>query len=62
MRIAPTVTITEAQARQLQAWARGRSVEVRLAHRAPMILLAAQGMTAQPLAAELRVARRTPPP
>ena len=36
MRIAPTVTITEAQARQLQAWARGRSIEVRLAQRAQM--------------------------
>lgn len=44
MRIAPTVTITEEQARQLQAWARGRSVEVRLAQRAQMILLAAQGI------------------
>ncbi len=36
MRIAPTVTITEAQTRQLQAWARGRSIEVRLAQRAQM--------------------------
>ena len=44
MRIAPAVTITEEQVRQLQAWARGRSVEVRLAQRAQMILLAAQGM------------------
>ena len=60
MRIAPTVTISEAQARQLQAWARGRSVEVRLARRAQMILLAAQGMTDQAIAAELRVGRRTP--
>ena len=60
MRIAPTVTITEAQARQLQAWARGRSVQVRLAQRAQMILLAAQGMTDQAIAAELKVGRRTP--
>lgn len=60
MRIAPAVTITEEQARQLQAWARGRSVEVRLAQRARMILLAAQGMTDQAIAVELKVGRRTP--
>lgn len=60
MRIAPAVTITEEQARQLQAWARGRSVEVRLAQRAQMILMAAQGMTDQAIAAELKVGRRTP--
>ena len=41
MRIAPAITITEEQALQLQAWARGRSVEVLLAQRAQMILLAA---------------------
>ena len=60
MRIAPAVTITEEQARQLQAWARGRSVEVRLAQRAQIILLAAQGMTDQAIAAELKVGRHTP--
>src|SRR3989337_2323134 len=60
MRIALAVTITEEQARQLQGWARGRSVEVRLAQRARMILLAAQGMTDQAIAAELKVGRRTP--
>ena len=60
MRIAPAITLTEEQARQLQAWARGRSVEVRLAQRAQMILLAAQGMTDQAIAAELQVGRRTP--
>jgi transposase len=60
MRIAPAVTITEEQARQLQGWARARSVEVRLAQRAQMILLAAQGMTDQAIAAELKVGRRTP--
>ena len=41
MRIAPAITITEEQALQIQAWARGRSVEVLLAQRAQMILLAA---------------------
>ena len=42
MRIAPAITITEEQALQLQAWERGRSVEVRLAQRVQMILLAAE--------------------
>lgn len=54
MRIAPVVTITEERACQLRAWARGRGVEVRLAQRAQMILLAAQGMTDQEIAADCR--------
>jgi hypothetical protein len=58
MRIAPTITLTEEQALQLQAWARGRSVEVRLAQRAQMILLAAQGMTDHAIAAQLKKGRR----
>ena len=61
MRIAPAITITEEQALQLQAWARGRSVEVRLAQRAQMILLAAQGMTDQAIAAELKVGQAPRP-
>lgn len=60
MRIAPAITLSEEQERQLQSWARGRSVEVRLAQRARMILLAAQGMQDLEIAAQLKVGRRTP--
>ena len=60
MRIAPEVSITEAQRAQLKAWAAARSVPVRVAERAKMILLAADGKTDQDIAAQLRVGRRTP--
>jgi transposase len=60
MRIAPEVSITEAQRAQLKACAAARSVPVRVAERAKMILLAADGKTDQDIAAQLRVGRRTP--
>ena len=60
MRIAPEVSITDAQRLQLNAWASGRSVSVRLAERAHMILLAAEGKTDQQIAAHLHIGRRTP--
>lgn len=43
MRVAPVVTLTEAQATQLKAWARGRSTPARLVRRAQIVLLAAEG-------------------
>jgi transposase len=60
MRIAPEVSITEAQRAQLKAWASGRSTPVRLAERANMILLAAEGKTDREIASQLHVGRRTP--
>jgi len=45
MRVAPTVSITEVQRKQLQSWARGRSTPMRLAQRAAIILRAADGMS-----------------
>lgn len=43
MRVAPAVRLTEAQAKQLNAWARGRKTPARLVRRAKIILLAAEG-------------------
>ncbi|MGH8712125.1 MAG: IS630 family transposase [Burkholderiales bacterium] len=60
MRIAPEVSISEAQRACLNAWAAARSVPVRVAERAKMILLAAEGNTDQAIAAQLHVGRRTP--
>jgi len=60
MRIAPEVSITEAQRAQLKACAAARSGPVRVAERAKMILLAADGKTDQDIAAQLQVGRRTP--
>ncbi len=45
MRIAAKVELSEAQRKQLKTWATGRTIPVRLAERAKMILLAAQGKT-----------------
>jgi len=45
MRIAPVVVISIEERTQLEAWASGRLVAVRLAERAKMILLATQGKT-----------------
>lgn len=43
MRIAPAVTVNAEQRKQLEVWARSRRAQLRLAERARMILLAAEG-------------------
>ena len=45
MRIAAKVELSEAQRKQLETWATARTIPVRLAERAKMILLAAEGKT-----------------
>jgi transposase len=59
MRIAAQVELSEAQRKQLETWAAGRKSQVRLAERAKMILLAAQGRTDKEIGAELGVWRGT---
>jgi DNA-binding CsgD family transcriptional regulator len=57
MRIAAKVELSEAQRKQLEMWATGRTIPVRLAERAKMILLAAQGKTDKEIGAELAIWR-----
>jgi transposase len=59
MRIAAKVELSEAQRKQLETWATGRRVPVRLAERAKMILLAAQGQTDKEIGAQLGIWRGT---
>jgi DNA-binding CsgD family transcriptional regulator len=59
MRIAAQVELSEAQRKQLETWATGRKSPVRLAERATMILLAAQGKTDKEIAADLGIWRGT---
>ena len=58
MRTAPRVTLTETQRKQLKGCARGRRVAVRLALRAKIVLLAADGRQNKPIAAQLSVWRQ----
>jgi len=59
MRIAPSVSINEAQREQLLAWANGRRVAVRLAQRARIILLAAEGRTDKEIGQAVDCGRRS---
>jgi transposase len=58
MRIAPPISLAEAIRKQLQQQARGRSVPVRVALRSRIVLLAAEGLQNQQIAAELKVSVR----
>ena len=55
MRIAANVELSEAQRKQLEMWSTGRTIPVRLAERAQMILLAAQGQTDTEIGAQLGI-------
>ncbi len=57
MRTAKSIELSAAQRRQLQRWARSNTVSVRLARRARMILLAAEGLDNRAIARELEVGR-----
>ncbi len=59
MRVACTITLTDTERQQLERWARGRCTPVRLAQRAQMVLLAAEGQQNQEIAAEIGVGRVT---
>ena len=59
MRVAAAISLTEQQRQQLEGHARGRSVAVRLALRAKMILLAAEGLENWQIAEQVGVGRDT---
>ena len=59
MRIAVAISLTEEQREQLERYARGRSVSVRLALRARIILLAASGLENQGIAQQAGTGRDT---
>lgn len=59
MRIAPHLQVTDDERVQLRQWARGRRTPVRLALRAKMILLAAEGQENRHIAAALGTSRQT---
>ncbi len=58
MRRAQPVTLNTAQCKQLDRYARGRQVAVRLALRARIVLLAADGLENKQIAAQLGVSRQ----
>lgn len=58
MRVAPRITLTDEQQAQLQRYAQGRRVAVRLSQRAKFVLLAADGQQTKTIAAVLGT---TPP-
>ena len=59
MRSAAKVELTEVQREQMETWATGRKMPVRLAERAKMMLLAAQGKTDKEIGADVGVWRGT---
>lgn len=59
MRVAPKIELSETVREELDRLARGRTTTVRLAIRAKMVLMAAEGKQDQQIAEELTVARQT---
>ena len=59
MRTACAITLTAGEQQQLERWARGRKTPVRLAQRAQMVLLAAEGQQNREIAAKVGVGRVT---
>ena len=55
MRVAQTITLDPEQKTQLEQWSRGRSIAVRLAERARIVLLAAEGYQDLEIAAALEI-------
>lgn len=58
MRRAVEVTITDEQRNQLTKWSRGKRTEVRLAERATIVLLAAEGLQNIEIGERLGVSRQ----
>ena len=59
MRVACAIILTDAEREQLVGWARGRKTAVRLAQRAQMILLAAEGKQNKEIAVDVGTSRQT---
>lgn len=58
MRMAPCITLSDDQHKQLEIYARGRSIPLRLVHRAQIVLRAARGEQDQQIAAALGITRQ----
>lgn len=58
MRIAPIIHLTESQRAELEQLSRGRSVSVRLAERATIVLYAADGMLNEEIGEQLGISRQ----
>ena len=58
MRVAPEVKLSDEQRQELEKLARGRTVTVRAAQRAKMILMAASGLTDSAIGEALGVSRQ----
>ena len=58
MRTAPQVTLTETERRQLNRYASGRRVAVRLALRAKIVLRAADGLQNKQIAQQVSASRQ----
>jgi transposase len=59
MRVAAKIELSMEERAKLMKWSRGRKTSVRLAQRAHMMLLAAQGMRNELIASELKTSRQT---
>ena len=57
MRVAPTIVLSDEEETKLVKLARSKVTSVRLAQRAQIVLLAAQGMQNQDIAGQLGVGR-----
>ena len=57
MRIAPTITLSDKEQKELTKLARSKRTSVRLAQRARMVLLAASGLQTKAIAAQLLIGR-----
>src|SRR6266487_3208784 len=57
LRVAPTISLTNEQAHELTRLARSKRTSVRLAQRARIVLLAAQGLQNKDIAEQLGIGR-----
>jgi DNA-binding CsgD family transcriptional regulator len=59
MKMAPVITLSDEERKTLEAWSRGRSTQARRVSRAKVVLMAADGMTNESIAAELGTSKPT---
>jgi len=59
MRVAPTITLSDADRTTLETWSRGRKASFRLVQRANIVLLAAEGKENLDIAEEVKTHRQT---
>ena len=57
--MAPVITLSDEERKTLEAWSRGRSTQARRVSRAKVVLMAADGMTNESIAAELGTSKPT---